>query len=399
MQPLIIIGAGLAGYTVAREFRKLDKTAAMVIITADDGDFYSKPMLSNAFAQSKSAQQLVTQSAAKMAEQLGASIVTGTRVTRIDTAENTVVTTTGTYHYGRLVLAMGAQPIRLAFDGDAADAVLAVNHVSDYAAFRARIAQVEPRGPARVAILGAGLIGCEFADDLAGAGHAVTLIDPNAAPLSALAAPTLSRGLEAALKARGVSMRFGTTAARIDRRDDALQVTLASGASFDTDVVLSAVGLRPDLDVANGSGLTTRRGIVVDATGQTSAPGVYALGDCAEYTFDADGTTRTLPYIAPLMTAARAIARTLAGQPTAIDLKAAPVIVKTPSYPLALLPPPPHAAANGNWHAADDGARTVCRFYDEQDVLVGFGVAPHEANVRTELLSALGTKRGIDIAA
>jgi len=65
MQPFVIIGAGLAGYTVAREFRKLDKSTALVILTADDGGFYSKPMLSNAFAQNKSPEQLVTQSAFK----------------------------------------------------------------------------------------------------------------------------------------------------------------------------------------------------------------------------------------------------------------------------------------------------------------------------------------------
>jgi rubredoxin-NAD+ reductase len=395
MKPIIIIGAGLAGYTVAREFRKLDKTTSLIIITADDGGFYSKPMLSNAFAQGKAAEQLVTQTAEKMAGQVGAVILTGTRVTGIDTDEKTVDTSAGTYHYSKLVLAVGAQPIRLPIIGDAAGDVLSVNHVSDYAAFRARI--VSPR--ARVTILGAGLIGCEFADDLAGAGHDVSLIDPNPAPLAALAAPALSQGLEAALKARGVTLQLGTTAARIDRDADALQVTLANGAAFQTDIVLSAVGLRPDLRLAQAAGLSTNRGIVVDTTGQTSAADVYALGDCAEYTSHLDGSTRTLPYIAPLMAAARSIVRTLAGEPTPIDMKSAPVIVKTPSYPLALVPPPLHALADGGWESEQNGTHTICRFYDAGGVMVGFGVAPQEANVRTELLSALGTIKPLDIAA
>lgn len=398
MHPTIIIGAGLAGYTAAREFRKLDKSASLIIITADDGGFYSKPMLSNAFAQRKAAEQLITQSAANMVEQIGAVILTGTRVTGIDTSAKTVITSAGAYPYGKLVLAVGAQPIRLPLAGDGAADMHSINHLSDYAAFRTRIALLEQRGPVRVTILGAGLIGCEFADDLAGAGHRVTLIDPNPAPLAALAAPALSRGLKAALETRGVTLRLGVTAKRIDRSGGLLRVTLSNGAAFDTDIVLSAVGLRPELRLAQAAGLATGRGIIVDAFGRTSVPDVYALGDCAEYTH-ADGRTRTLPYIAPLLTAARAIARTLAGEPTAIDLKAAPVIVKTPCYPLALVPPPLHAVAGGLWETEQDGARMICRFYDSDGVMAGFGVTSQDPNVRMELLATLGTVKAFDKAA
>jgi rubredoxin-NAD+ reductase len=391
MKPIIIIGAGMAGYTAARELRKLDKTAPLIVITADDGGFYSKPMLSNAFAQGKRPEQLVTQTAAQMAQQLGANILTRTQVDHIDTTAKTVNTAAGTFEYGKLVIAVGAQPIKLPIAGDAADRVLSVNHVDDYAAFRAGIAHFEQGAAARVTILGAGLIGCEFADDLSGAGHAVTLIDPNPVPLAALAAPALSQGLRDALAAKNVALQLGTTATHVDRAGNGLRVTLANGNSFETDIVLSAVGLRPDLRLAQAARLATGRGIVVDMAGQTSAPDVYALGDCAEYTSDVDGSSRTLPYIAPLMAAARAIARTLAGQPTLIDLKTAPVIVKTPSYPLALVPPPLHAAGSGYWEAQQDGARTICRFFDGAGVMCGFGVSPQEANIRAELLAALGT--------
>jgi len=388
MKPLIIIGAGLAGYTLAREFRKLDKITPLIVVTADDGGFYSKPMLSNAFAQNKLAAQLVTQTAVQMAEQLDAQVITGTRVNGIDSRKKIIDTEAGEFGYEKLVIAVGAQPIRLAIDGDAAGEVLSVNHVADYAAFRSRIATAGTT--ARVAILGAGLIGCEFADDLAGAGHAVTLIDPNPLPLAALAAPALSQGLQAALQARGIALRLGTTAIRIDRIGNGLQVTLADGAAIETDIVLSAVGLRPDLRLAQAAQLATARGILVDATGETSAADVHALGDCAEYTLGANDT-RILPYIAPLMTAARAIARTLTGQTTSIDLKPAPVIVKTPCYPLALVPPPLHVLNTGRWHSETENDRTICRFYDDQDVLAGFGVAPQEAGVRQKLLAALGT--------
>lgn len=391
MKPIIIIGTGLAGYTVAREFRKLDKTTPLTIITCDDGGFYSKPMLSNAFAQGKQAAQLVTQSAAQMAAQVDANIVTATRVKHIDGFNKIVETNTGNYDYEKLVIAVGAQPIRLAIAGDAADRVLSVNNIDDYSVFRARLASPELR-EARVTILGAGLIGCEFADDLAGGGHQVTLVDPNVLPLAALASPALSKGLLGALINRGITMKLGTTAASIDQAGNGFNVTLVNGDSFETDIVLSAVGLRPDTALAQAAQLKTNRGIVVDMAGQTSIADIYAVGDCAEYTMDANGTTRILPYIAPLMAAGRAIAKTLTGVTTTIDMKHAPVIVKTPSYPMALIAPAPHLAGSGSWHDVEEDGRTVARFYDAEGMIVGFGVAPQESAVRQSLLAAMGTK-------
>ena len=391
MEPIIIIGAGMAGFTVARELRKLDKETPLLILTSDSGGFYSKPMLSNAFAQKKQAAQLLTQSAEQMATQLDATIVASTHVHGIDTAARTITTEGAPIVYRKLVLAVGAQPIRLTIDGDGADQVQSVNHVSDYARFRDQVALPKHGASARVTILGAGLIGCEFADDLRGAGHAVTLVDPSSLPLAALAAPALSRALQTALAARGIVMHLSTTAQRIDRQGDNLRVTLANGIVFETDIVLSAVGLRPDLAIASQAGLATGRGILVDTSGQTSAADVYAVGDCAEYIVDAAGGTRTLPYIAPLMTAARAIARTLSGTPTPIDIKDAPVIVKTPSYPIALVPPPLPAQAGGAWQDEEIDGRTICRFYDATGIMTGFCVAPQDAAIRSALMASLGS--------
>lgn len=392
MQPITIIGAGLAGYTVAREVRKLDKEVPITIITACGGGFYSKPMLSNALAKNQQAAQIVTQSAAQMATQLNATVAACTSVQGIDTAAKQVQTDKGAFGYSKLVIASGAQPIRLSLQGDAADEVLSVNHVEDYSVFRSRIDRAAMNRPARVVILGAGLIGCEFADDLAGSGHAVTLVDPNFLPLAALAAPALSERLQAALSERGVTFCLGTTASSVSRQGESLQLVLANGTTIDTDIVLSAVGLRPDIRLAQAAGLKTGRGILVDQTGCTSAPDVYAVGDCAEYMADKD-TTLILPYVAPLMTAARAIARTLTGQQTAIDLAPAPVLVKTPSCPLALIPPPVNAAKSGHWETEAANGRIICRFYDSHGTMRGFGVTPHDAAIRQALLNELGSAK------
>jgi rubredoxin-NAD+ reductase len=377
--PIVIVGAGMAAYGVARELRKLDKETPLTIVSGDAGGSYAKPMLSNAIALGKQAAQLVSHSAEQMAAQLNATVLTNTRVSAIDSAARTLATSAGSIAYSQLVLAVGAEPIRLPMGGDAATHVLSVNHIADYAELRARLAAVPYAG--RVVIIGAGLIGCEFADDLLAGGHHVTLVDPNRLPLAALAAPSLSQGLTQAWSGRPLSLRLGTTVDSVSHADGAFKVTLADGARITADLVLSAVGLRPSTALAQAAGLETRRGIVVDAFGQTSVPGIYALGDCAEYTTGAG--SRVLPYVAPLLTAARAIAATLAGTPTKIDLKHDAVIVKTPSYKLALLPPPPGTA--GAWVDEHDGERTIARFVDEQGKLRGFGLSAHTPALRQKL--------------
>ena len=118
-QPLLIIGAGLAGWQTVREFRKLDTTTPVTLVTADAGDFYAKPTLSNAFGQKRGPAQLVTTPAATIAQTLNVTLLSHTQVTAIDTATQTVHTSTGPLGYRDLVLATGAQPIRVPLSGAA----------------------------------------------------------------------------------------------------------------------------------------------------------------------------------------------------------------------------------------------------------------------------------------
>lgn len=385
MKPVIIIGTGLAGYTLARELRKIDGNVPLVIVTADNGGFYSKPMLSNALALGKSASDLASHQAEKMAAQLHATILTSTRVTNVDSAARLLTTSKGGLGYGKLVLAVGASPIRLQLEGNAADEVMSVNHLDHYAAFRKQLGASSKR----IIILGAGLIGCEFADDLASAGHQVTLVDPQPLPLASIAPPDISHGLAQALTARAVALRLGQRAVALDRTRGELELRLAGGETITADLVLSAVGLRADLGLAQSAGLQTGRGILVDTFGKTSVEDIYALGDCAEYR-DEHGDGHFLPYVAPLMNAARAIAITLAGTPTPISLKPAPVLVKTPSYPIALVPAPLPARATGRWHSTREGGKLIARFYDAAGIMRGFGLSQHDMKTRQALLEQLG---------
>ncbi|MCA8967723.1 MAG: FAD-dependent oxidoreductase, partial [Planctomycetes bacterium] len=159
--PIVIVGTGLAGYSTARELRKLDTSTPIVLVTGDGGWFYSKPMISNALGRGQAPMDLPTATAEEMAGDLSARVLTRTRVERIDTAARTVTAGGETIAYRDLVLALGADPVRPKLAGDAVDRVLSINDLDDYVRFRAAL-----DGRRRVAVLGAGLIGSEFANDL-----------------------------------------------------------------------------------------------------------------------------------------------------------------------------------------------------------------------------------------
>jgi rubredoxin-NAD+ reductase len=207
-----------------------------------------------------------------------------------------------------------------------------------------------------VLIMGAGLIGCEFANDLAQAGVRVRVVDPGPRALAALLPPEASAALQAALASLGVHFDFGCTVRAVDHAADRLQVTLATGEVVAADAVLSAVGLRADTALAQAAGLQVDRAIVVKTHLQTSAAHIYALGDSAQYAsapslLSAHGST--LPYVMPIMSAARALAATLTGTPTALTFGLMPVSVKTPALPLVVAAA--QAGLAGNWAAASVG--------------------------------------------
>ena len=124
MNPIVIIGSGLAGYNVARELRKLDKETPLAIISADTGHFYSKPMLSSALGTGKTPQSIPMNSAEQMTAQLNGAVRTKTCITAIDSANHAVRIGDETINYSKLVLALGADQIRLPIKGGAADRIL-----------------------------------------------------------------------------------------------------------------------------------------------------------------------------------------------------------------------------------------------------------------------------------
>ena len=358
---IVIIGSGLAGYTVIRELRKIDKAIPITLVTREPGYFYSKPMLSTALASNKSAEQLISTNAEGMATQLDMTVLGDADVTAIDTAAQTVTTSKGSISYGKLVLGLGADQIRLPLEGNAAHEVITVNDLEDYAQFRKTI-----EGKKRVAILGAGLIGCEFANDLVLGSYEVDVIDLAPQALGRLLPEAAAQALQAKLSAAGVRWHFATTVQSVDRSGDSLSIALSNGTVINSDAFLSAVGLRPRIDLAQSAGIATGVGITVNRQLETSAKNVYAIGDCAEV----EGLV--LPYVMPIMQAARALAPNLLGQATTLNYPAMPVMVKTPA--LATIVSPPAKGAVGHWkmNAVEGGLEA--RFESSDGKLLGFAL-------------------------
>lgn len=359
--PLVIIGTGLAGYNLAREWRKLDAETPLLLITADDGRSYSKPMLSTGFSKDKDADGLAMAEPGAMAEQLKARILTHTRVTGIDPGHKRIWIGEEQVEYRDLVLAWGAETIRVPVQGDALDAIFPINDLEDYARFRAAAA-----GKRRVLLLGAGLIGCEFANDLSAGGYQVDVVAPCEQVMPGLLHPAAAAAVQAGLQGLGVRFHLGPVLNRLERAGESLEAHLSDGQVIPCDLVVSAVGLRPRIDLATESGLEVNRGVVVNRELRTSHANIYALGDCAEV----DGLN--LLYVMPLMSCARALAQTLAGKPTAVSYGPMPVTVKTPVCPLVVSPPP--RGSDGQWRVEGSGAdlKVLCR--DTAGRLLGYAL-------------------------
>lgn len=365
MNPIVIVGSGMAGYTLAREFRKLSPDTPLMIITADDAVNYAKPTLSNALVGNKHPDQMGLGDLAKMSDTLKLNILAHTTVSAIDAAAQTLTLNHAdgqtVQPYSQLVLAVGASPIRLPIAGDGAADVHVVNSLADYRQFRA---QLSVKADKRVLLIGAGLIGCEFANDLKATGHDVTVVDLAPRPLGRLLPADTASAFQTGLEAAGIRFALGTTVQSIDRVGADYAVTLADGQTIVVDIVLSAIGLRPNLELAQAAGLDTSRGVVVNQQLNSNLAHIYALGDCAEV------NGHLLPYVMPIMQQARALAKTLSGDCTAVHYPAMPVAVKTPAAPLTVLPAPVDVAVTWSSETFDDGM--IAKATDDAGVLRGF---------------------------
>jgi len=274
----VIVGGGTAGWAVAERLRALSPSARIALVTGCAGDLYAKPQLSVALSRKLDATSLCRGQGADTAAGMGITLMGGTFASGIDPHAHRLRTTQGTLRYGALVLAQGAQPVRLS--SLPTDLVWRVNSLSAWLRLRQSIGDT----PRRIVLVGAGLVGCELAEDAAEAGHTVTLIGRGPYPLDGLVPPEAGRRISARLEHAGIHVMNDTVVHNVTRSERTMKVNVVTSgrpALCAADIVIAAIGLETNLHLAHTAGLDTDTGIMVDpATLRTSQADIYALGDC-----------------------------------------------------------------------------------------------------------------------
>jgi len=281
--PIVIVGAGIGGWHIAEQLRAKGAKGPITIVTKDDGDYYYKPHLSESVT-SKSRADLIIAKGPERAQLLDVDLRARTLVLGLDRKKKRLLTNKGKVEYGRveyakLVLATGAVPFRL-YDRRIQQHIHQLNDLDQYEL----LTELLSSGSKRVLILGAGLIGCELGDHLARAGHDVAINDKAQYLLSAVVSEGVSSYDHDRYVQNGIEFVLGTTMKDVAKEDGGLQIQFEDGRIMERDVVISAIGLKPNVDLAARAGLDVGRGgIKVDDTMRTSDPDIYAVGDCAEH--------------------------------------------------------------------------------------------------------------------
>lgn len=353
---VVIIGAGLAGWHVIDAIRSKDQDIPITLITSDNGDRYHKPMLTMAISQQKSAADLVRATGTEAAKSAQITLLADTNVSDIDadkqqlqlvsaTRSDPANTIYATIDYNKLVLAMGAHPI---FPKSLPEELVwHVNHIERFGQLQEKLAT----GSQRIAIIGAGMVGTEIAEDLLKAGHKITLIDMNEAPLAQMLPAKATARIAKAIESQGIRFIGGCMVSAVTRdSDEKLSVDYkllgndSEQESLIVDHVIASTGLVVDKTLPSAAGVEfdPRTGIVVDApTLQTNTANIYAIGDCMSI----DGVA--CRYVAPLRAQATTIADGILGvehdgyehKPPMIRLKNKAISVMVTGVP----------KADGNW--------------------------------------------------
>jgi nitrite reductase (NADH) large subunit len=308
-EPLVVIGNGMAA---ARLVEELGRVAlgrySVLVVGAEPRLAYNRVLLSSVLAGELPVADTELKPLAWWEAQ-GVTLAYGRRASAIDRSRRSVWLEDGTQlPYARLVLATGSDPIRLPKPGMDLPGVLTFRDHDDVGAMLAAA------GPAtRAVVIGGGLLGIEAACGLAATGTRVTLIHLMDRLMERQLDAEAAGLLRAALEARGITVLLGADTAAVEGEGCVEAVRLADGRDLPCDMVVAAVGIRPNATLARAAGLATARGIVVDDHLTTSDPVIHAIGECAEHRGACYGL------VEPAYQQAAVLARHLAGKPAAYE--------------------------------------------------------------------------------
>jgi 3-phenylpropionate/trans-cinnamate dioxygenase ferredoxin reductase subunit len=301
-----IVGGGLAGARTAQALRSRGFEEPIRIIAGEDAWPYDRPPLSKEFLAGDVEEAEIRLLDAEMCERLDIELTRGQRVTSLDLDARTLVLAgDGSVPFDRLVLATGARALTL----PQLAGVPGVFTLRDLGDARLLRAALEPRP--RVVIVGGGFIGLEVASAARTRGCEVTIVEAASEPMGSAVGPRLGRAIADWHRSHGVQLLCERAVLSAERRDGATSVLLSDGSALAADVVVVAVGVRPEIDWLAGTPLAVERGVPCDAHGRTVVDGVFAAGDVARP--QVRGRAISLGHWTPANDMARRVAGVLSG--------------------------------------------------------------------------------------
>jgi nitrite reductase (NADH) large subunit len=308
-EPLVIVGNGMAA---ARLVDELAKTAlgryAIAVIGAEPRLAYNRVLLSSVLAGETASHDIELRPADWWRDR-GVTLKYGCVATEIDVGRRELkIENDESIVFSKLVLATGSTPLRLNVPGADLACVHTFRDSRDVDLLLTLAAQKK-----RVVVVGGGLLGLEAAYGLAKAGAQVALIHLMDRLMERQLDVSAAELLKSLVERKGVKVLLNANTARIHGETRVEGIELSDGRRIDADGVIFAAGIRPNVALAKDAGISVNRGIVVDDTLQTGAPGIFALGECAEH--------RGICYglVEPAYEQARVLARHLAGKPAAYE--------------------------------------------------------------------------------
>ena len=272
---IVIIGGGAAGFAAAEMLRRQDYQGSIVMLSDDDAPPVDRPNLSKDYLAGAAPEAWVPLRGDDFYSEQNIDLRTKTVVSAIDPSAREVVLGDGSkVAYDRLLLATGAEPVRLPLPGMDLPHVFTLRTLADCQAIIERSAATR-----RAVVMGASFIGLEVAASLRARGIEVHVVAPEKRPMERVLGSQLGDFVRGLHEEHGVLFHLEETATAIGDK----QVTLKSGGTLDADLVVAGVGVRPRLALADKAGLSVDRGVMVNEYLETSAPGVFAAGDIARW--------------------------------------------------------------------------------------------------------------------